>query len=55
MCICISRECILLFYLFIYLFFFNFRADPTVYGDSQARGQIELQLPDYTTAQGNAG
>ena len=29
---------------------FVFRAAPAVYGSSQARGQMELQLPTYTTA-----
>ena len=31
----------------IYLFI---RATPTAYGSSQARGQVELQLPAYGTA-----
>ena len=31
-------------------FLFLFTAAPAAYGGSQARGQIELQLPAYTTA-----
>ena len=33
-----------------FFFFFLFRTLPKAYGSSQARGQIELQLPAYTTA-----
>ena len=32
------------------IFVLPFRATPSAYGSSQARGQIELQLPAYTTA-----
>ena len=37
------------FYLFIY-YFLLFRATPTVYGSSQGRVQLEVQLPAYATA-----
>ena len=36
--------------LFFFFFCFIFRVVPTAYGSSQFRGQIELQLPGYTTA-----
>ena len=36
--------------LFVFVCLFVFRATPVAYGSSQARGQIKLQLPAYTTA-----
>ena len=41
------------FYLFIFVFWF-FRASPTAYGSSQARGGIGAASVTYTTAHGNA-
>ena len=43
---------ILLFSFFLFLSFFLclFRATPKAYRGSQARGQIGVQLPAYTTA-----
>ena len=37
-------------YFFIIIFSFLFRAPPMAYGNSQARGQSELQLQAYTPA-----
>ena len=34
----------------LFIFFFLFMATRGAYGNSQARGQIELKLPTYTTA-----
>ena len=39
-----------LYFTFILFYFSRFRAAPPAYGDSQARGQSELQLSAYTTA-----
>ena len=36
--------------IYSFFSFFGGGAAPTVYGDSQARVQLELQLPAYTTA-----
>ena len=35
---------ILIFYLFVYKFVLFFRAAPEVFGGSEARGKLELQL-----------
>jgi len=43
------REELLLLLLFLLLLLL-FRATPTAYGDSQARGQIEAVAAGYTTA-----
>jgi len=57
-----------LFFFFFFFFFLLFRATPTAYGNSQARGQtraaairlhhqrqIQAMSVTYTTAHGNAG
>ena len=36
--------------MYVFIFLFIFRAEPTVYGSSQAKVPKELQLPAYTTA-----
>ena len=40
---------------FFFFFFWLFRAVPTAYGSSQARGRIGVASATYTTAQDNAG
>ena len=43
------------FFNFIYFIFLIFRAVPTAYGGPRLGVESELQLPAYTTVQGNAG
>ena len=41
-------QILVLFFFFFFFVFCLFRAVPVAYGDSQARGQLELLLPAYT-------